>query len=201
MEKNNILCGLYTNKMMAYQALRALRSAGYTSREISMLKSRRHGDHNFVYEMKTNLRFGSFLGALLGILLFGSLLLLTPLKIEPPNGVVEAATKNQFTVIWIPLLTLFAGGLLGAACGALVGIGTPVDAAHRFHFYLEEGGILLTVSLPANNANQEQLARNILERTNAQDISLMKESDVIEKISDPVQKHKWLRFRTRVWNH
>lgn len=90
---------------------------------------------------------------------------------------------------------LTGGAFLGAACGALVGIGTPVDAVQRFGFYLDEGGILVAVDVDGLSDELKNHAHQILEQTNAQDISLLNEEQILRKISDHAQQRKWKETR------
>jgi hypothetical protein len=62
-----------------------------------------------------------------------------------------------------------AGGAVGGITGALIGMGIPEYAAKRYEVQVKEGGILLSVH--SDNAEWKKRAKEILERTGAQDIS------------------------------
>jgi hypothetical protein len=62
-----------------------------------------------------------------------------------------------------------AGGVVGGLAGALVGMGIPEYEAKRYEGRVKEGGILLSVH--SDNSEWTKKAKEILERTGAQDIS------------------------------
>ncbi len=62
-----------------------------------------------------------------------------------------------------------AGGVLGGLIGALVGMGIPEYEAKRYEGRVKEGGILLSVH--CDDSNWTKRAKEILERTGADDVS------------------------------
>ena len=58
---------------------------------------------------------------------------------------------------------------MGGITGTLVGLGIPEHQAKRYEVRVKEGGILLSVH--SDNAHWTKRAKEILERTGAQDIS------------------------------
>ena len=62
------------------------------------------------------------------------------------------------------------GGTVGGITGALIGMGIPEHEAKRYEVRVKEGGILLSVH--SDNADWRKRAKEILERTGAQDISV-----------------------------
>ena len=67
------------------------------------------------------------------------------------------------------LAGLGVGGTVGGLTGALIGLGIPEFEAKRYEGRLQRGGILLSVH--SDNADWTKRAKEILERTGAQDIS------------------------------
>jgi len=61
------------------------------------------------------------------------------------------------------------GGAVGGLTGALIGMGIPEYEAKRYEGRVKDGGILLSVH--SDNSNEIKKAKEILERTGAQDIS------------------------------
>src|ERR671915_415283 len=61
------------------------------------------------------------------------------------------------------------GGTVGGLTGALVGAGIPEYEAKRFEGRIKDGGIL--VSVHCDNSEWTSRAKDILERTGAQDVS------------------------------
>ena len=77
-----------------------------------------------------------------------------------------------------PIMAALAGAGVGAAAGgltgALVGMGIPEYEAKRYEGRLKEGGILLSVH--CDTSDEIKRAKEILERTGAQDISSTSEA-------------------------
>jgi len=61
------------------------------------------------------------------------------------------------------------GGAIGGITGALIGMGIPEYEAKRYEGRVKEGGILLSVH--CDDSNWTKRAKEILERTGAQDVS------------------------------
>jgi uncharacterized membrane protein len=61
------------------------------------------------------------------------------------------------------------GGTVGGITGALIGWGIPEHKAKHYEVRVKQGGILLSVH--SDNADWTKRAKEILERTGAQDIS------------------------------
>ena len=83
----------------------------------------------------------------------------------PGLGLVVAAGP-----IMAALAGVGAGGAVGGITGALIGMGIPEHAAKRYEVRVKEGGILLSVH--SDNAEWTKRAKDLLERTGAQDISV-----------------------------
>ncbi len=177
----NLLCGLCTNRRVALRVKKLLRAAGFHRNSISMFQSSTHGGKNFVYEMKTSIKSGALIGAVLGLLIFGLYLLLFQVRAQMLESVVLEHSASRISGFWFTFFILIVGAGLGAACGTLVGIGTPVDAAKRFGFYLDEGGILVAVDVSGLSDESLNQARQILEQTNVQDISLLNKEEIMSK--------------------
>jgi hypothetical protein len=62
-----------------------------------------------------------------------------------------------------------SGGVVGGIIGAITGLGIPEYEAKRYEGRIREGGILLSVH--SDNSDWTKKAKEILERTGAQDIS------------------------------
>jgi hypothetical protein len=67
------------------------------------------------------------------------------------------------------LAGLGVGGVVGGIAGALIGMGIPEYVAKRYEGRVKEGGILLSVH--SDSSDWTKRAKEILERTGAQDIS------------------------------
>jgi hypothetical protein len=74
------------------------------------------------------------------------------------------------------------GGAVGGVTGALVGMGIPEYEAKRYEGRLQKGGILL--SAHCDTSDEIKRAKEIMERTGAEDISSTGEASVDTKKSD-----------------
>jgi hypothetical protein len=80
------------------------------------------------------------------------------------------------------------GGTVGGITGALIGMGIPEHEAKRYEVRVKEGGILLSVH--SDNADWTKRAKEILERTGAQDISVTGEGGADYVRGDRPVAHK-----------
>jgi hypothetical protein len=74
------------------------------------------------------------------------------------------------------------GGAVGGVTGALVGLGIPEYEAKRYEGRLQKGGILISVH--CDTSDEIKRAKEVLERTGAEDISSAGETSADVKTSD-----------------
>ena len=74
------------------------------------------------------------------------------------------------------------GGAVGGVTGALIGMGIPEYIAKRYEGRVTDGGILLSVH--SDNSDWTKRAKEILQRTGAQDISSSAEASADYAKSD-----------------
>jgi hypothetical protein len=77
------------------------------------------------------------------------------------------------------LAGLGVGGAVGGLAGSLIGAGIPEYEAKRYEGRLQKGGILLSVH--CDTSAEIDQAKEILERTGAEDISSTRESSADTK--------------------
>jgi hypothetical protein len=75
-----------------------------------------------------------------------------------------------------------AGGTVGEITGALIGLGIPEHEAKRYEGRVRNGGILLSVH--SDNSDWARKAKDILERTGAQDVASPSEATADFQKSD-----------------
>jgi hypothetical protein len=80
------------------------------------------------------------------------------------------------------------GGAVGGVTGALVGLGIPEYEAKRYEGRLQKGGIL--VSVHCETSDEIKRAKEIMERTGAEDISSAGEASADVKTSDTASAKK-----------
>ena len=74
------------------------------------------------------------------------------------------------------------GGAVGGIAGALIGMGIPEYEAKRYEGRVKKGGILLSVH--SDDSQWTKKAKEILERTGAQDVSSSGEASADFQKSD-----------------
>jgi hypothetical protein len=80
-----------------------------------------------------------------------------------------------------------AGGVVGGIAGALIGMGIPEYEAKRYEGRIKEGGILLSVH--CDSSDWVKKAKQVLERTGAEDISSAGEASAdFEKTDKPMRR-------------
>jgi hypothetical protein len=167
---------LYTNQKEANNAVRALERNGFLKDDVSMLAPSLSGHHDFVYHQRTHVLDFALIGSFIGLVLFGTATFLFDTRMLFFNSAYD---QNFLGVGATPLMAFVgvaAGLILGAAIGALVGIGSPVSAAYRYGFYLKEGGIVLVVHI--KNMAKKNIINRILEKTNGHYINVLDEAQI-----------------------
>ena len=163
---------LYMNLKEAELAVGALERNGFSQSDISMLAPQKSGSHDFVYHQPPSLLMGALIGAIVGLVILGSVGFLFGLREVALTSPGLGPESTLMTTVVFSLM----GVVLGAACGVLVGIGSPKSAAKRYGFYLKEGGIVLVVHL--KDAAEKLLVGRILEKTRGQDINVLEEAQI-----------------------
>jgi hypothetical protein len=163
---NTAVFGIYSDVNTAEAALADMRAAGFRVEDISVLLPENVGSKDLAFVKSTKAPEGTASGALSGAVIggaFGWLLGIGALAI-PGLGPFIAAGP-----IMAALSGIGVGGTLGALTGALVGMGIPEYEAKRYEGLVKSGGIL--VSVHADDSKWTKLAKEIMERTGATNIS------------------------------
>lgn len=177
--KNIAVYGLYANRPSVEQAVEELKNAGFRNTDISVLFPESGGSREFAVEKETKAPEGAATGAGSGAVVGGALgwLMGIGLLAIPGLGPFIAAGP-----IMAALAGAGAGGLVGGIAGALIGMGIPEYEANRYEGRIKEGGILLSVH--SDDTDWKNKAKDILERTGAEDIGSKGESDADYDESD-----------------
>lgn len=164
-EKMAVL-GIYPNYSSVENAVDVLKEAGFRNTDISVLFPEKAGSKDFALKKGTKAPQGAAAGAGTGAVLGGALGWLVGIGALaiPGLGLFIAAGP-----IMAALAGVGVGGAVGGIAGALIGMGIPEHEAKRYEVRVKEGGILLSVH--SDNSDWTKRAREILERTGAQDIS------------------------------
>jgi hypothetical protein len=164
--KNTAVFGIYPQQTGLEAGVEALRLAGFSNSDISVLFPTNEGTRDFAHEKNTKAPEGVTVGASTGALLGGGLGWLAGIGALaiPGLGPIIAAGP-----IMAALAGVGVGGALGGLTGALIGLGVPEYEAKRYEGRVKDGGILLSVH--SDTAGEVVRAKEILEQTGAQDIS------------------------------
>jgi Alternative complex III, ActD subunit/Heat induced stress protein YflT domain len=164
--KNTAVFGLYRTREGVEKAVDALKAAGFRNTDISVLFPENVGTKDFAHEKNTKAPEGATTGAGTGAVVGGTLGWLAGIGALAIPGLGPFIAAGP---IMAALAGAGVGGTVGGLTGALVGMGIPEYEAKRFEGRVKEGGILLSVH--SDNSDWTKRAKEILERSGAEDIS------------------------------
>ncbi len=163
---NTAVFGIYPTRAHAEEAVDALRQAGFRNTDISALFPDNQGSKDFAHEKNTKAPEGTTTGAASGAVVGGVLGWLAGIGALAIPGIGPFIAAG-------PIMGALAGagtlGAVGGIVGALVGMGIPEYEAKRYEGRVKGGGILLSVH--CDKSEWTSKAKEILERTGAEDIS------------------------------
>ncbi len=171
--KNTAVFGIYSNRESVDRAVDTLKAAEFRNTDISVLFPDNPGTKEFAHEKNTKAPEGATTGAGTGALLGGGLGWLAGIGALAIPGVGPFIAAGP---IMAALAGAGVGGAVGGVTGALVGMGIPEYEAKRYEGRIKQGGILLSVH--SDNSEWTKRAKEILERTGAQDVSSTGEASV-----------------------
>jgi hypothetical protein len=179
--KNTAVLGIYPNRGSVDNAVDALKVAEFRNTDISVLFPEGSGTKDFAHEKNTKAPEGTVTGAGAGAVLGGGLGWLVGIGalVIPGLGPFIAAGP-----IMAALAGAGVGGAVGGLTGALIGMGIPEYEAKRYEGRVKDGGILLSVH--SDDSAWTKKAKEILERTGAQDISSTGEASAEKVEKTPV---------------
>lgn len=164
--KNTAVFGIYPTYTSVEGAVEALKEAGFRNTDISVLFPENVGSKDFAHEKGTKAPEGAVAGAGTGAVAGGVLGWLVGIGTLAIPGLGPFIAAGPIVAA---LAGVGAGGAFGAIAGALIGMGIPEYEAKRYEGRVRNGGILLSVHSDASEWTKR--AKEILERTGAQDIA------------------------------
>jgi hypothetical protein len=164
--KNTAVFGIYKDRASVERGVDALKAGGFQNSDISALFPQNEGTKDFATEKHTKAPEGASTGAGTGALLGGGLGWLAGIGALAIPGLGPFIAAGP---IMAALAGAGVGGAVGGLTGALVGMGIPEYEAKRYEGRVKDGGIL--VSVHSNSSEETKRAKDILERTGAQDIA------------------------------
>jgi Alternative complex III, ActD subunit len=177
--KNTAVFGVYSSEPSMENAVEALRVSGFRNSDISVLVPRNSGSKDLGTIKTTKAPEGAAAGAASGAIIGGALgwLVAAGMLTIPGLGPFLAAG---------PIVGALAGagaaGTVGGVGGALVGWGIPEFEAKRYEGRIRRGSILLSVH--CDDLQWTKQAKEILERTGAEDVSATGEAPADYASSD-----------------
>ncbi len=176
MSNNKSVLGIYATRNATEDAIAAFREANFPRTDISLLLPENLGPKELVTEKETKAPEGATVGAGSGAVIGGTLGWLVGIGALAIPGLGPFIAAGP---IMAALAGIGVGGAVGGFSGALVGLGLPEYEAKRYEGRLQKGGILLSVHCGSGEAIDR--AKHIMERTGAEDVSVVSESSTGSK--------------------
>jgi Protein of unknown function (DUF3341) len=182
--KNTAAFGIYKTRAGVESAVDALRQAGFRNTDISVMFPDNAGTKDFAHEKSTKAPEGAATGAGSGAVIGGTLGWLAGIGALAIPGVGPFIAAGPIVAA---LAGVGVGGAVGGITGALVGMGIPEYEAKRYEGRVKEGSILLSVH--CDDSKWTKKAREIMERTGAEDVSSTGESSAdFAKTDRPMER-------------
>ena len=182
--KNTAVFGIYRDRTSVENAVDVLRQEDFRNTDISVLFPENQGTKDFAHEKNTKAPEGAATGAGSGAVIGGTLGWLTGIGALAIPGVGPFIAAGPIVAA---LAGVGVGGAIGGIAGALLGLGIPEYEAKRYEGRIKEGGILLSVH--CDDSNWTKRAKEILERTGAQDVSSSGEANAdFQKTDKPMPR-------------
>jgi hypothetical protein len=166
MAKNKSVFGIYSSRSGVENAVTALKDSGFQHSDVSVLLPENLGNREIATEKNSKAPEGATTGAGSGAIIGGTLGWLVGIGALAIPGLGPFIAAGP---IMAALAGMGVGGAVGGVTGALVGMGIPEFEAKRYEGRLQKGGIL--VSVHCDTSEEVKRAKDILQRTGAEDIS------------------------------
>jgi hypothetical protein len=185
-EKKTAVFGIYSTRSAAENAADAIVKSGFATSDISVLLPENLGSKPIATEKATKAPEGATAGGGTGAVLGGALGLLAGIGALAIPGVGPLIAAGP---IMAALAGMGVGGAIGGITGALIGMGIPEYEAKRYEGRIQKGGILLSVH--CTSSDEVKRAKEILERTGAEDVSATGEASAsTASVSGERTKHR-----------
>jgi hypothetical protein len=182
--KNTAVFGIYRDRTSVENAVDVLRQENFRNTDISVLFPENQGTKDFAHEKNTKAPEGAATGAGSGAVIGGTLGWLTGIGALAIPGLGPFIAAGPIVAA---LAGVGVGGAIGGITGALIGMGIPEYEAKRYEGRVKEGGILLSVH--CDDSTWTKRAKEILERTGAQDVSSSGEANAdFQKTDKPMPR-------------
>ena len=164
MSKKSVFC-ITTSREQADRIVDQLKTANFSSNDISVLFPDQGTTRDFAHEKNTKAPEGAATGAGTGGVIGGTLGWIVGIGALAIPGVGPFIAAG-------PILAALSGAALGAAAGGiaggLIGLGIPELEAKRYEGKVKSGNLLLSVH--TENSDEITRAKDIFKKAGAQDI-------------------------------
>jgi hypothetical protein len=160
-----VFCTVKTSAQAA-QVVDRLKSAGFTSNDISVLMPDKTGTKEFAVDNQTKAPEGAATGAGTGAVLGGGLGWLAGIGALAIPGLGPLIAAGP---IMAALTGAAVGGTVGGLTGALIGLGIPEYEAKRYEGKVKGGHALISVH--SDDSAETQRAKDIFDAAGAEDIA------------------------------
>ncbi len=174
------LFGTLSSGQEAEILLNQLQSAGFPSRDISVLFADKNETSRFIHEKNTKAPEGAIAGVGTGGVVGGVIGWLAGIGSLAIPGVGPLIAAGP---IMAALSGTAIGATVGGLIGSLVGMGMPEIEAKNYERKLKEGDVLVAVH--ADTSDRIRKAREIFKTAGVQDVS--ETEDVIEEGLSPMR--------------
>jgi len=161
------------SRQQAENAVDRLKQAGFSNDDISVLFPDTSGTQDFAHEQETKAPEGAATGVGTGFIVGGVLGWLAGIGSLAIPGIGPFIAAG-------PIMAALSGAAVGTAiggiAGALIGMGIPEYEAKRYESKIREGNILISVH--ADNGDEADRAKDVLEAAQADDIATSGEAEV-----------------------
>lgn len=183
MTKSKAVFGIYRNRLEAEKGVEALKTAGFFTSDISVLLPDNESGGGIGHSKSTKSPEGAAAGAGTGALIGGTLGLLAGIGALAIPGIGPFIAAGP---IMGALAGLGVGGAVGGISGALIGLGIPEYEAKQYEGHVTRGRVLLSVH--TDFVEWTNIAKEVLERTGAEDIAISDEVSAGLKTGAPTKK-------------
>src|ERR1700734_3771181 len=177
--KNTAVFGIYPDRSGLERGVEALKTAGFSNNDVSVLFPENQGTKDFAHEKNTKAPEGATTGATTGAILGGGLGWLVGIGALAIPGLGPFIAAGPIVAA---LAGVGAGGAVGGLTGALIGAGIPEYEAKRYEGRIKDGGILLSVH--CDSSDWTKRAKEILKIAGAEDVSSSAEAKADFATSD-----------------
>lgn len=178
MSQKSVFC-IATTRYQADLIVDQLKSARFSSNDISALFADKDTSHDFAHEKNTKAPEGAVTGAGTGGVIGGTLGWIAGI------GALAIPGFGPFIAAG-PIMAALSGAAIGATVGGvtggLIGMGIPELEARRYEGKLQEGNILISVH--TENSAEITRAKDIFTQAGAQDICTTGESATPDHSAD-----------------